>query len=226
MIATARTNAATWEERAMERRDTALMLLPAMSGLTGQETVQLQIAEVHRARQQWWIRVDRIRSQTKQDAIAIRHHTDVHLCAPCAWVRWLEVLDTHATRQRPGVIRLLARRDEQRWHVCKRRPAIHGLTVDSPCFPGGAPGRFREGHLTEPTATSAVRRRLAAAYPDVDPTGYGVPNLRAGYLAAAIDAGEDIRQTVHNLGVASLNINALHRLDHPHDTEDDRVHTR
>ncbi|ACY23834.1 hypothetical protein Gbro_4713 [Gordonia bronchialis DSM 43247] len=226
MIVTARTNAATWEERAMERRDTALILLPAMSGLTGRESVQLQIAEVHRARQQWWIRVDRMRSQTKQAPIAICHHTDVHLCAPCAWVRWLEVLDTHATRQRHGVIRLLARGHEQRWHVCKRRPAIHGLTVDSPCFPGGTTGRFRERHLTEYTATRAVRRRLAAAYPDIDQTGYGVRSLRAGYLADAIDAGHDIRQTAKNLGIASLNVDALHRFDHPHDTEDDHVHTR
>ncbi|UEA61106.1 hypothetical protein LK459_09980 [Gordonia otitidis] len=223
MITVARGSATTWQDRLEERRDSALLLLPSMTGLGGREVVQLRVGDVYRRSDHWWVRVKDLRHNTQLEPLSVCDSDEFVLCAPCAWIRWLEVLDVHADLGRAGVIKLLARPDRHRYHVCKKRATHLKLQRNWQAFPPGRRARFGPGHVTDDVVTGIVRRRLTAAYPNISHRGYRSRSLTDGYLLEEVEAGSDIRTVATQLGLASISVDHLNRLTNSH-LEDSHVH--
>lgn len=120
-------------------------------------------------------------------------------CAPCAFVRWVRVLEAFDTG-RPAVMKAL-RETEINVHVC-REPFLSLLRVDSslplfrPVTKGGEIGTTTiSGHVVN----DVVKRRVEDI--GFNYTRYGGHSLRAGFITQAFRAGasahEIMRQTGH-----------------------------
>ena len=210
MVHTARASATTWRTRLRERRDTAALVLGWAGAMRRSEIVGLAVGDVRRTRDGWIITVRK--SKTDQDGTGQRKAlpTGEHLetCGPCAYVRWLHCHNAFDRLGRAGLIRLLAADRPHDHHVC---------AGPLPEVPAGS-DLFRSVTAASDLAAAApagqlihtlVRRRLAAARPDLDVTRYGAHSLRAGFVTEAFRTGHEpttiMKQTGHKSVESLLN---------------------
>ncbi|HEY9312131.1 MAG TPA: integrase, partial [Williamsia sp.] len=151
-------------------------------------------------------------SKTDQDgagfkkALPVGEHLDT--CGPCAYLRWLDCHLAYDRLGRAGLIRLLAVDRPHEHHVCGG--ALPDVPAEADVFrsitgasdlTATAPG----GQLIH----TIVRRRLAAARPDLDITRYGAHSLRAGFVTEAFRTGHEpttiMKQTGHKSVESLLN---------------------
>jgi integrase len=210
MVTTARESATTWRTKLRERRDTAALVLGWAGAMRRSEIVSLTVGDVRRTREGWIMIVRK--SKTDQDGMGQRKALPVgeHLetCGPCAYVRWLACHNAYDRMGRAGLIRLLAADRPHTQHVCAgplpEVPAevevFRSVTASSD-LADRAPG----GQLIH----TLVRRRLAAARPDLDITRYGAHSLRAGFVTEAFRTGHEpttiMKQTGHKSVESLLN---------------------
>jgi integrase len=210
MVTTARSSATTWRTKLRERRDTAALVLGWAGAMRRSEIVSLTVGDVRRTRDGWIMIVRK--SKTDQDGMGQRKALPVgeHLetCGPCAYLRWLACHSAYDRMGRAGLIRLLAADRPHAQHVCAsplpevpaEAEVFRSVTASSD-LADLAPG----GQLIH----TLVRRRLAAARPDLDITRYGAHSLRAGFVTEAFRTGHEpttiMKQTGHKSVESLLN---------------------
>lgn len=207
MVDTARTQAFSWRTRLHERRDTAVLLIGWSGAARRSEIMALQVGDIRqtigREEKGRWV-VDVAKSKTDQagDGQLKALPTGEHLltCGPCAYVRWAACLEAFEQDGRAGLIRMLATPDRHMRHVCTKDLALD-LDSTMPVFRGIT----RSAHLSD-TAPGGqlvhqiVRRRLAAARPDLDVSAYGAHSLRAGFVTEAFEQGHTPRDVMRQTG--------------------------
>lgn len=207
MVETARTGAFSWRRRLHERRDTAVLLIGWSGAARRSEVMALQVGDIRytpdRHAQARWV-VDVATSKTDQagDGQLKALPTGQHLvtCGPCAYVRWVACLEAFERDGRAGLIRLLAAPDRHTRHACTNTAASE-LDSTMPLFRGIT----RSAHLSTKApggqlVHQIVRRRLAAARPDLDITAYGAHSLRAGFVTEAFEQGHTPRDVMRQTG--------------------------
>lgn len=206
MVETARTQAFSWRTRLHERRDTAVLLIGWSGAARRSEIMALQVVDIRhtgREAQARWI-VDVAKSKTDQagDGQLKALPTGEHLvtCGPCAYLRWAACLEAFERDGRAGLIRMLATPDRHMRHVCTKDVALD-LDSTMPLFRGIT----RSAHLSDTAPAGQlvhqiVRRRLAAARPDLDVSAYGAHSLRAGFVTEAFEQGHTPRDVMRQTG--------------------------
>ncbi|MDN5901402.1 MAG: tyrosine-type recombinase/integrase, partial [Brachybacterium sp.] len=123
-------------------------------------------------------------------------------CGPCAWVRWLLVLDAAHTGERSQVMRAVLTEPDLGAHVCKSQH-LPGWATDGSSHPAFVTAH-RHGDITldHPMSGQAVhqvlRRRLAAA--GIDPTRWGAHSLRAGFITQSLRTGATYTAIMNQTG--------------------------
>lgn len=121
-------------------------------------------------------------------------------CPPCAFLRWVRVLDTAQHASRSAMMRLL-RDASTDVHICHGpTPELDRLDPKAPLFrPVRRGGHIAPGHISGDVVLSVVKRRLADV--GMNPRHFGGHSLRAGFVTQALRAGattqEVMRQTDH-----------------------------
>ncbi|WP_062894934.1 tyrosine-type recombinase/integrase [Mycobacterium avium] len=204
LVSTAREQADTWAEQVCERRDSALLLMgfagafrrSELSGLTGGD-VELHAAD--------GVHVHLRKSKTDQlgegGVYPLPRTKDPLRCAPCAFVRWAQVVSAFDSGGNGAVIRLLTDSPEfGDRHVCRSRAPKIGSR--SPVFRSCRNGVLSEGPLSGAGIHAVIRRRaLRAGFEREAVERLGGHSLRAGFVTQAARAGADhhsiMRQTGH-----------------------------
>lgn len=209
IIATARTGADTWRKRLTERRDSALLLLAWVGAFRRSEVVEIRIADVVSVA--GGLQVDVRRSKTDQYGVGsikvVPRSQSPQMCAPCAIVRWCQVLRAADTQGRAGAIRLLSRDDSFDEHVC-----AHGLTlmdIPDPRVPL-IRAISRNGLVSDRSVQGVVvhqvlrRRAAAAGWDDEALAGLGGHSPRAGFATEAAERGESAHAIASQTGHRSM----------------------
>lgn len=126
-------------------------------------------------------------------------------CGPCAWVRWIAVLDAARSPEptrRASVMRVVLRPVSFGEHVCQRSPLPSWATSGAP-EPAFVPiNRHGDVAIGRPLVGQAVhqmvRRRLVAA--GIDPTRWGAHSLRAGFITQALRTGATYTAIMNQTG--------------------------
>ena len=218
-VTVARATATTWRKKLRERRDTAALVLGWAGAMRRSEIVALTVGDVRRTRDGWIITVRK--SKTDQDGAGFKKAlpTGEHLetCGPCAYLRWLDCHLAYDRIGRAGLIRLLAADRLHEHHVCggtlpeanAEADLFRSITAASD-LTLTAPG----GQLIH----TIVRKRLAAARPDVDISRYGAHSLRAGFVTEAFRTGHEpttiMKQTGHKSVESLLNYARENNIHH------------
>ncbi|MCY1718552.1 hypothetical protein OVA26_16570 [Microbacterium sp. SL62] len=121
-------------------------------------------------------------------------------CAPCAFLRWIRVLDTAQNEPRSAMMRLL-RSASTHEHICRAPvPELERLDPKGPLFRAVRRG----GHIgvdaiSGDVVNDVVKRRIEHA--GMDPKRFGGHSLRAGFVTQALRDGaspeEVMRQSFH-----------------------------
>ncbi|ORM38162.1 MULTISPECIES: hypothetical protein [Williamsia] len=218
-VTVARASATTWRKKLRERRDTAALVLGWAGAMRRSEIVALTVGDVRRTLDGWIITVRK--SKTDQDGAGFKKAlpTGEHLetCGPCAYLRWLDCHLAYDRIGRAGLIRLLAADRPHDKHVCggtlpetnPETDLFRSITAASD-LTHTAPG----GQLIH----TIVRKRLAAARPDLDITRYGAHSLRAGFVTEAFRTGHEpttiMKQTGHKSVDSLLNYARENNIHH------------
>lgn len=121
-------------------------------------------------------------------------------CPPCAFLRWVRVLDAAQHEPRSAMMRLL-RDASTDVHICHGpTPELDRLDPKAPLFrPVRRGGHVAAGMISGDVVLSVVKRRLADV--GMNPRHFGGHSLRAGFVTQALRAGattqEVMRQTDH-----------------------------
>jgi hypothetical protein len=122
-------------------------------------------------------------------------------CAPCAAMRWMQVVAAFDSGARAAVIRLIKAEDPFEDHICDtplprtraRAPLFRSIRKN---------GNLSATPISGASIHLAIRRQARlAGYDDEFVARLGVQSLRAGFIAQALrnkaDAGSILRQTGH-----------------------------
>lgn len=121
-------------------------------------------------------------------------------CPPCAFLRWVRVLDAAQNAPRSTKMRLL-RESNTDLHICHGpTPELDRLDPKASLFrPVHRSGRIRPRAISGEVVNDVVKRRLSAA--GMNSRRFGGHSLRAGFVTQALRAGatpqEVMRQTDH-----------------------------
>ena len=209
LVTTARDQVLGWADAAVERRDSALLLVGLATSIRRSELVALTGADValHRAD---GLHVTVTRSKTDQEGEGHLHPApraeDPRRCPVCAAVRWAEVVAVSDRYGRRGVIRLLtgALSLEATGHVCTDPDQLAGRWVAAgrPFFRSiRRNGLMGEHALAASSVHAIVRRRAERA--GVDPTvveQLGAHSLRAGHVTQALRNGATFEEIMAQTG--------------------------
>lgn len=195
IVDVSRRDATTWIKRARERRDSALLLLGFMGAYRRSELSMLAVDDVTFSRR-GDLRIRRRRSHDGPIDDFVKHVSlsrDHTMCAPCAYRRWLEVVENVHDSGRPGVMRLLRRHEEFDSHVCSFAPPV----VPNPAVPVfraiRANGNISAAPLSGSAIHAAIRRRAAlAGYSEEVVSRVGGQSLRAGATAERLLDGSQL----------------------------------
>ncbi|AXY49226.1 hypothetical protein YT1_p10025 (plasmid) [Rhodococcus ruber] len=204
IVEKARTEVAGWADEAVERRDSALLLLGFAGAFRRSELVALTCGDIALHRLDG-LHIRLRKSKTDQEgrgtirALPFTHsHTS---CPPCAWMRWAQVVAAFDTGGRPAVIRLLRGAEPFTAHVCRGpRPRT---VPDAPLLRSiRKNGNVSATALSGAAVHHAIRRRAEQAGYDPDLVAQlGGHSLRAGFVTQAFRNGASahaiMRQTGH-----------------------------
>jgi site-specific recombinase XerD len=199
MIAAARKETTGWASEVLERRDSALMLMGYAGALGRADLVELVCGDVTMHPHDGMdVRVRRTNGANAIRLPAGQSHTT---CAPCAALRWMQVVAAFDSGARPAVIRLIKAAEPFDDHI-----SATGL----PRMRGRAPlfrsirknGNLSATPLSGASVHLAVRRHARlAGYDDEFVARLGAHSLRAGFIAQGLrnkaDAESIARQTGH-----------------------------
>lgn len=181
----------TWPNGVAAARDTLALLLGFATAMRRSELAALTNEQVTRVMHDG-LHVRVLGSKTDQeghgDLLAVPFGKNPISCAPCAWVRWIELVRAPS---RAAAMRLvLGSGEPHEWkHVCRA-----GITAPDPRAPlllaVSKDGSVGSHHLTGAALNAVVKRRLPAGY---DPEPYGFHSLRAGFVTQARRNGADMR---------------------------------
>lgn len=121
-------------------------------------------------------------------------------CPPCAFLRWVRVLDSAQHEPRSAMMKLL-RVASIDTHICHGpMPELDRLDPKGPLFrPVRRGGHIAPGPISGDVVLSVVKRRLGEV--GMNPRHFGGHSLRAGFVTQALRAGattqEVMRQTDH-----------------------------
>ncbi len=219
MIAAARKDTTGWATEVLERRDSALLLTGYAGALGRCDLVGLLCGDITR-------HLDsgleaRVRRPKGPCAIRLPAGESHVTCAPCAALRWMQVVSAFDSGGRAAVIRLIKADDPFDEHICGA--VLPRTRARVPLFRS-----IRKNGNLSPTPLSgasihlAVRRRARlAGYADEFVARLGVQSLRAGFIAQALrnraDAQSILRQTGH------VSQGALQRYAPPNTNADNAV---
>lgn len=130
-------------------------------------------------------------------------------CGPCAWVRWLRLVEVAAPSQRSARQRLVYGTDPNpaNWqHICKGD--VPELDPALPLFPKiNKAGYIGDQAMTPTSVNAVIKRRVAAA--GYDPGNYSAHSLRAGMVTQARRNNADykaVRKTTRHKSDAQVDV--------------------
>jgi len=199
MIAAARKDTTGWAGDVLERRDSALVLMGYAGALRRADLVTMVCGDVTKHPHDGL----ELRTRRPNGANMIRlpagesHGT----CAPCAAMRWMQVVAAFDSGARAAVIRLIKAEEPFEDHICDtplprtraRAPLFRSIRKN---------GNLSATPISGASIHLAIRRQARlAGYDDEFVARLGVQSLRAGFIAQALrnkaDAGSILRQTGH-----------------------------
>ena len=199
MIAAARKDTTGWASEVLERRDSALVLMGYAGALGRGDLVAMLCGDVTKHLHDG-LEV-RVRRPNGANAIRLPAGESHDTCAPCAALRWMQVVAAFDSGGRAAVIRLIKADDPFDEHICgaplprtrARAPLFRSIRKN---------GNLSATPLSGASIHLAVRRRARlAGYDDEFVARLGVQSLRAGFIAQALrnkaDAQSILRQTGH-----------------------------
>lgn len=205
IVTTAREQVRGWSSAVRERRDSALLLMGFAGAFRRSELVALTGADVE-LHPLDGVHIHVRRSKTDQvghgRVHALPRADDPRRCPPCAYVRWVQLVEAFDEGGRAGLIAALPGEfDEFDGHPCRRlRPHVDRLR---PLFRSiGQNGNLSDTALSGAAVHAAVRRRATrAGYSEAAVARLGAHSLRAGFVTQAFRNGADaqaiMRQTDH-----------------------------
>lgn len=208
IVTTARTDAHSWQSRTRERRDSAILLIGWAAALRRSEITALTPRNFaprdtggDDGDNGFTVTVDL--SKTDQSGLGqikiLPTGSNLDSCAPCALIRWLEVLAAWNADERAGLMRDLTNIGEHTHHVCSHErfyELIELVDTDAPLIRAIS----RNGLLGTAAPDSVlvhrvIRERAAAAGFEVEELGGH--SLRAGFVTEGFRQGaapHDIKQ--------------------------------
>lgn len=186
MIRRARLDASTWQQCFHERRDSALLHLVGHSRAQRRDIEHFTVADLSARGEGRWV-VPECSIRKLRFTVIVTPTSKAHICAPCAWTRWLEVHAVLEDRGTTGLIELLSVEDPASTHVCMTTDIdLSSLRDDAILFPAGSPANLQPQPLSGVTANSIFNRRFEQARIPRDHTSrYGLMSIHA--------AVEDVR---------------------------------
>lgn len=199
-----------WPTGVAGRRDYALLLIGMAGAFRRSELVGHTTDLVTWVPDQGGITIGLPQSKGDQEARGLTKFipfgVNPSTCGPCAYARWLQVLDaarSNPERPRPAIMRV-ALTEIGEDHICQgSRPLPNWVCADGPAIPVFVPIN-RHGDITLDRAMSGqavydvVRRRLEAA--DIPAAGWGAHSLRAGFVTQALRAGATYTAIMNQTG--------------------------
>jgi hypothetical protein len=199
MIAAARKDTTGWASDVLERRDSALVLMGYAGALGRADLVAMVCGDVTKHPHGGL----EICTRRPNGANMIRLPTGEshNTCAPCATLRWMQVVAAFDSGARAAIIRLIKAEEPFEDHICGA--PLPRTRARAPLFRS----IHRNGNLSATPISGAsvhlaIRRQARlAGYDDEFVARLGVQSLRAGFIAQALrnkaDAGSILRQTGH-----------------------------
>lgn len=186
-----------------QRRDSCMLLFGVGAALRRSELAGLDIEQV-RLRRGEGVRITLGRTKGNQEAdgevVAIPFGTSHLTCAPCAYVRWRETLDSFLdyTAVDHGRTEYWSPpRTSFEHHVCAA-PRLG--PAEGPLFRAlNRAGELTTAPIGGAAVAAMIKRRVAAA--GLDPAEYSGHSMRAGFVTQAVRNGADVqaimKQTRH-----------------------------
>ncbi|WP_347956093.1 site-specific integrase [Gordonia aichiensis] len=205
MLETGRDDADTWRKHLHLRRDSALLLMGWSGAMRRSEPVALRVSDVKHRFGKWTITLRRSKTDQggKGQIKALPKWSSAITCPPCAYLRWMEAVHVYDSDGRPGLIRLLARDKPLTQHICAHPPEL--AKPLTPVFRSiTRTGDIATIAMSDQLVHTIVRRRLQAAYPDLDITEYGAHSLRAGFTTQSLIQGIEPRAIMRQTGHRTL----------------------
>jgi integrase len=199
MIAAARKDTTGWASEVLERRDSALVLVGYAGALRRADLVAMVCGDVtDLPRDGFELRT---RQPNGANTIRLPAGESPDTCAPCAALRWMQVVAEFDGGGRAAVIRLIKAEEPFEDHICDaplprtraRAPLFRSLRKN---------GNLSATPISGASIHLAIRRQARlAGYDDEFVARLGVQSLRAGFIAQALrnraDAQSILRQTGH-----------------------------
>lgn len=133
---------------------------------------------------------------------AVPYGANPSTCGPCAFVRWVRVLDAARSGERSAVMRTVLTEVDLDTHVCRPARLPEWATNGEPAPLFVVAHRHGDVSVDRPMSGQAVhqvvRRRLAAA--GIDPTKWGAHSLRAGFITQALRTGATYTAIMNQTG--------------------------
>lgn len=180
MIRRARLDAATWQQRYFERRDSALLHLIGHSRANRRNIENFTVADLSYRGDGRWV-VPEFSLRRIRRTVMVDQTSKAHICAPCAWIRWLEVHVVLQDKGIDGLIEVLSLEDPASDHVCLTT-AIDTSSLDGSrlLFQAGHPRNLQQQPLTGTTANAVFNKRLKQGRISVISTSrYGLMSVHA-----------------------------------------------
>lgn len=191
----ARLDYTSWPDGLIAARDAFALLLGFAGALRRSEVAALAVGDVTYHPQDG-LHVFLAHSKTDQEGkgvtLALPFGQNPHTCPPCAWVRWMQVLEA-AGSGRAALMRLVMAQPARDAfsHVC-RSSAGPQVDVELPLLRAvRRGGHVAPERLSADALHSMVKRRAAAA--GIDGADVGFHSLRAGFVTQARRNGADAR---------------------------------
>lgn len=207
ILAVTRNACTGWASHVAERRDSAVLLTGFAGALRRSDLETLRIGDVT-ADPAGGLRIPVKHSTGAHDdstPTVLLPPTQSHwTCPPCAYTRWLQVINAWDTTGRPGVIRLLRHPTPFDAHIC-HGPLRKPPHPDAPLFrPIRKNGNLTTTALSGSAIHAMIRRRAHDAGYDNDIVAQlGGHSLRAGFIAQALRNGTDVHAIMQHTGHVS-----------------------
>jgi hypothetical protein len=200
MVSSARKDITSWASEVLERRDSALVLMGYAGALRRADLVAAVCGDISRHPH------DSLEVRTRRsngtNAIRLPAGESHNTCAPCAALRWMQVVAAFDSGARAAVIRRIKADEPFEGHICGA--PLPRTRARAPLFRS-----IRKNGNLSPTPISgasihlAIRRQARlAGYDDDFVAGLGVQSLRAGFITQALrnkaEPRSILRQTGHS----------------------------
>ena len=207
MVTAARKETTGWASEVLERRDSALVLMGYAGALGRADLVESVCGDVTRHPDDGL--ETRVRRPKGNNAIRLPAGDSHTTCAPCAALRWLQIVAAFDSGARPAVIRLIKAGEPFEDHIC--HAALPRTRARAPLFRSiRKNGNLSATPISGASIHLAIRRHARlAGYDDEFVALLGVQSLRAGFIAQSLRNKADVQAILRQTGHASPA--ALHR---------------